>query len=433
MRLLLLYILFFSHWGFAQTWDLNRCIDTALAQNYALSSSQISSRILEENLLENKYRFIPSLNAGMTHGYNWGQTIDPFTNQFASKRVQFNNFFLQSSVSLFSGMRNFYAIRQNKNDLEIEANKRIVEERNLKIDVATAYLQALLNNEVLQISLDHLTLSQNQLNKMDYLVAANKEPQYKLDEIRTEVQRDEVSILMAQNDLNYALLNLQQTLNIPYDSNFRIQLSDTLLPTVLLQTQSTLSLDQFPEVQLSELNMEALEINEKYLTSNLYPSLILSSSIGTGYSANNTEIIGGSVVAKPFDSQLQDNFYQSAILSLRIPIFNQRATTTQLKINQLQKEQQLLDEKQVKLMIERRLEELKLNVRNSIAEYELSQSLLDLMKTNFEHAEIRFDNGKLPYSDYLEVKQRMYEAQSNLVQLKYTSYINQLILQFYMQ
>ncbi len=434
MRLLLLNIVFFSHFSFSQSWNLDQCIDTALTQNYTLASSRINSQIVEENLLENRFRYIPSLNAGLTHGYNWGQTIDPFTNEFATNRVQFNNFFLQSSVSLFAGMRNFYAIRQNKNELEIESNQCLVEERNLKIDVATAYLQTLLNNEVLQISLEHLALSKSQLKKMEYLVESGKETSYKLSEIQAEVHRDEVSILMAQNDLNYSLLNLQQTINVPYDSSFRIQLSDTLLSGLLsLESTALTSVDQFPEVHISELNSAALDINQKYLESSLYPNLTLTSSIGTGYSANNTEIINGTIITKPFDAQLQDNFYQSAILSLRIPIFNQRSTTTQLKINELRKEQQLLDERQVKLKIQRQLEELKMNVRNSIAEYELSLSFFELMKTNFEHAEIQFENGKTPYSDYLEVKQQLYAAQSDLIQLKYRRYINQLILQFYAQ
>lgn len=49
------------------------------------------------------WSFLPNLNAGGTHGYNYGRVIDRFTNTFATDRVRTNNFWLSSNLTLYQG------------------------------------------------------------------------------------------------------------------------------------------------------------------------------------------------------------------------------------------------------------------------------------------------------------------------------------------
>ncbi len=141
MKYCLLFISFISFTSFSQNWSLQQCIDSGVVNNYTIASSQITSSILKEGIVESKSSYIPSLNSGMTHGYNWGQILDPFTNEFAKKQVQYNNFYLRSSVSLFSGMSTRHNIHLQRIDLEQEEYNRILAERDLKINISIAYLQ----------------------------------------------------------------------------------------------------------------------------------------------------------------------------------------------------------------------------------------------------------------------------------------------------
>jgi len=62
-------------------------------------------------------------------------------------------------------------------------------------------------------------------------------------------------------------------------------------------------------------------------------------------------------------------------------------------------------------------------------------SLIAVVKTNevnYENSQIQFKNGIITYSTFLEVKNRLYKAQSNLIQSKYKSKMNELILEFYL-
>jgi outer membrane protein len=430
MRYSLFISMIISFSSFSQNWDLQQCIDSGLVNNYLIQSSQISSAILQEGIVESKMSFIPSLNGGMTHGYNWGQTLDPFTNQFATKRVQYNNFYLRSSVVLFSGMSMRHNLNLQRNDLELEEYNRAITERNLKIDISTAYLQVLLNNEVFEIALDHIELSKNQQSRMQQLLEAQKVTEYKLLEINSQVERDQLTALSAQNDLNYSLLNLQQLINIGYNPSFNIATTDTLL-TQLITPYNELDLNRFDELRMSELSIERLAINEKFVRSNLYPSLTLNGSLGTGYSGNSLISVNGTLETKPLGLQLNDNFYQSAYLSLQVPIFNQRSTKTQLKINQLQVQQSELDQVQRKLLIEGEYNRLMLEISNSQRELESAESLLFLVKLNYQQGEIQFENGKITFSDLQEIKNQLFVAESDVIQAKYRSDMNQLILKFY--
>jgi len=144
------------------TWTLEQCIDSALVNNYAIGTANIKSDIANVQLKNAKYSYLPSLNGGATHGYNWGQTIDPFTNQFATNRVQYNNFYLSSSLVLFSGLQNYYGQKIIEIDWQSQAYNKQIEERNLKIQVATTYLQVLLNNEIYLALKEQLKLTQIQ-------------------------------------------------------------------------------------------------------------------------------------------------------------------------------------------------------------------------------------------------------------------------------
>ena len=70
------------------TWTLERCLEHAFEHNLQLKQSQLGLRQSEIATLTAKGAFLPNLNASSSFGVNIGQTIDPFTNQFATDAVQ---------------------------------------------------------------------------------------------------------------------------------------------------------------------------------------------------------------------------------------------------------------------------------------------------------------------------------------------------------
>ena len=127
--------------------------------------SDIDFSIAEINVRANNLNFLPNLNGNASHGYNWGQTIDPFTNSFATDRVRYNNFYLSSSVTLFSGLQNYYEKKVSSIDKEIILANREIDKRNLTLEILSAYLRIKLNNEFFLLNQKHLSYSQEQVRR----------------------------------------------------------------------------------------------------------------------------------------------------------------------------------------------------------------------------------------------------------------------------
>lgn len=414
-----------------KTWSLEQCIDSALMNNYAIHASNIKLDIASVKVKNARYGYLPSLDGGATHGYNWGQTIDPFTNQFASSRVQYNNFYLSSSLVLFSGLQNYYSQKIVEIDWESQVYNKQIEERNLKIQVATSYLQVLLNDEIYLAYEEQLKLTRVQKERITNLIESEREPKHKLFEILAQEETDKYYILKAQNDLNYSLLLLQQLMNMSYQTNFKITRFDTLSPSKSIN--ESINISSFPELKMSELTIQKQVLSEKSTIGNLFPTLSVNGSLGSGYSENNKYLTPtGELLPKPFSTQVNENFYQSASLTLTIPIFNKNTTGSQIQINKLKLEELKLNIEEQKLDIQNKVERLKMAIENTNSQFLSLKAVTKVSEIYYKNSLTQFENGVITNAKLQEVKNGLFREKSNLIQMKYQIIANNLILEFYL-
>src|SRR5687767_8914718 len=101
-----LQLFLFAQEAFSQEkWTLQKCIDHAMINNIRIKQSELNVELSQEKVIQNKADFLPSLNANSNSFYNFGRTIDRFTNQFVSDRTLNLNFSLSSSITLFNGFQ----------------------------------------------------------------------------------------------------------------------------------------------------------------------------------------------------------------------------------------------------------------------------------------------------------------------------------------
>ncbi len=159
-KIITLLILFpYSLFGQEKVWTLQECINSGFVNNAGIRLAEIDISIANSNLKSTQLNFLPTLNGNVSHGYNWGQTIDPFTNSFATTQVRYNTFYLASSVTLFSGLQNHYEKKINHINLAVNLINEQIEKRNVLIDVLGAYLQVQLNNEIVHLKQKHWLFS----------------------------------------------------------------------------------------------------------------------------------------------------------------------------------------------------------------------------------------------------------------------------------
>lgn len=410
MKITITILIFCAFVSFGQKeWTLQECIDSAWINNPEMQLSNIDFSIAEINVRTNNLNFLPNLNGNASHGYNWGQTIDPFTNSFATDRVRYNNFYLSSSVTLFSGLQNYNEKKVASIDKEIILSNREIDKRNLTLEILSAYLQIKLNNEIVLLNQKHLSYSQEQVRRARLL--ENLEFETKRRRLESEAQEtsDQYELVQSENDLRRSRMLLQLLIGKSPDSKF-----------VLADSISSLAPMYVDEMRVNELRLERNLLQSKQLKGSLLPNLTLNGALGSGYSENNQSLgPNGSLIPKPFGTQLNENFYQSLYVSLSIPIFNGATSYAQIRINEKEYERINIENKQLADQLTNVKLQNQLELNNQQTSLTFAEASFESYKLLFDEASIQYENGVISYYDYLQSKDAFFNAESELIQAKY--------------
>ena len=276
---------------FAQeTWDLQKCISYALDHNIRIRQQEINTKYNNNLLSQSKSDLYPNLSANGSYGASFGRALDQTTYEFTQNQtVQSVNLGLSSSVTIFSGFQKLNTIRQN--ELNLQASLQDLEKlrNDISLNIAAAYLQILLNEELLKVATDQLTVTSQQVERTRALVDAGSVARGNLLEIQSQEAGDEVGVVNAQNNVDISYLTLSQLLELDSVDNFSI-----VIPEIPSIDESTLlysvdeiynaAIGQMPEIRSSEYQLQSSEKGLDIAKGTRSPHVGLSASYGTGYS-----------------------------------------------------------------------------------------------------------------------------------------------------
>lgn len=445
-----------------EEWSLSKCIEYALQNNIQVKQSLLSAELAKDNYEQSIANLLPSLNAGASHSYNWGQRIDPFTNQFATNRVRSNNFGLSSSVTLFSGLQLNNSLKQN--NLDYLASKYDVEkmQNDIALNIATAYLQILFAQELLEVAKNQLLITQQQLERTNKLVAAGVLPEGNLLDLQAQISSDELQIVTAENQLDLAYLNLKQMMDFKGAQEFKIVKPNIVdIPADALAALNpeqifNTAIGSQPEIKSAETQILSADKSLAVAKGGMSPSLTVTGSIGTGYSglsktvtdvtigdptvigvtADSTLVYGSpstdiTTITTPFSDQLDQNFNQNLSFNLNIPIFNgwqNRTAIARAKINRQNSELSL---EAAKNQLRYTIQQAHADAKAALKQYNASLKTVEALIQSLEYAQKRFDVGVLNATDFNETKTRLASAQSDMLRAKYDYIFKLKVLDFY--
>lgn len=417
------------HYTSAQTpWTLQQCLDHAMQQNTQIAMRQFDVQIAEINRKQSNMAFLPSVNGGATHGYNWGQSIDPFTNQFASNRVQTNNFYLSGNWTLFNGFQNYRLMQIAKLDEYASQLNAEVERRNVKMSVTGAYLQSVLNYQMVAIQEKRMSFTKEQRDRLGLMYENKATTQLEYLELVAQFALDSSEYLRLLGEYRISINQLKQILNIQVTENFDIDLNPSINAHLIQFDQNKL---QTPEVDALDVQNEITNMRIDNAKSRLVPTLSVNGSLGTGYSGNNQQLVNGNLQAKPLPVQMQENFYQSAVLNLSIPIFNQGNVNSEIQRNKI--EQQRISQQRIELVndLNYKIEQLKIEITTLQIQIESLKISQSAAQTAFDVAKLKFEAGNIKLIDFLEVQNRLFQTESQLTQAQFQLYFKTEILRMY--
>lgn len=444
-----------------ETWSLEKCVEYALENNLDVRQAELNVKNSQTGVMQSKSQFLPSVNASAYYGYNFGQRIDPFTNQFAQSTVNTGNFNLSANWTLFSGLQNLNTLTQSQYDEKASDFAYKNTQYLTSLAVTTSFLQILFNQETLGVAEKQLEITAQQVSRTKKLVDAGSAPQGSLYDIEAQYAREELAMVNADNQVVLAYLSLKQLLRLPGDFNMQVLVpssydsSSLALPKSLDAVIQT-AYDSYPSIKSNEFALLSAEKQVSLSNGAMVPRLSLSGSLGTGYSGNATDVVGQTfvenrpigfvesskdIVVTPsystqtrtqgFGDQVTNNFNQSLGLSLNIPIFNKmnnRAAVNRAKVNYAIQENNLEKEKQ---KVRQDIEKAYADALAAYKSYMSTEKGLKSLEEAFNYAQKRFDVGMINAVDYNVAKTNLYKAQSDLVKAKFDYIFRMKILDFY--
>lgn len=455
-----------------EVWTLEKCVEYAHSNNIQVKQQLLVAESEKASLLQDKLSMLPSVNGGASHGYNFGQTVDRYTNTFATSRVQTDNFYLGASVTLFDGFQKLNQVKLRKSNVEATRYETDKFMDDMMLNIATGYLQILFYAELEKTAQNQLNATELQSKRLKSLVDAGAMPQGDYFTIEAQKALENSQLIAAQNNLEIAHLTLAQMLDLPTVAGFEIEHPDL---EMINQPALSLSADQIyafaletqPSIKSAESRVKSSEIGLSIAQGGQSPTLVLQGSLGSGYSGAaqvldsytsfRPEINSSTPAAafipgvngqpdqkvyaygatsvystKPFADQVKDNFNRSVALNLNVPIFNGWATRTNISKAKINVENQKYNLDNSKLQLQKTIQQAYADAKAARNNYDAATIGVNAARESFRYADVKFSNGSSNSVDYNNAKKDLEKAESDQLRAKYEFIFKSTVLDFYM-
>ncbi len=417
-----------------KAWTLEECIAHALQNNIRIKQQEIMTQYQQSALEQSKLNLLPTLNGSASHNYAFGRALDETTYEFTeNETVQSNNFYAGSNVTLFHGLVNYNTIQKNK--YQLLASEQDLERfrDDISLSIAMAYLQILLNQELVTATEAQVELTRQQIERTGKLVEAGSVARGNLLDIEAQAAREELQLVNLQNQLTLSLLTLAQMLELPNADDFAVA-----VPVITVDDQAVRGgpLDIYsiaeksrPEILSAEYQLKSAELDLAIARGGRSPRLSLGATASTGYSDKRLKPV--TFEAYPFGEQLNDNLNYGLGFSLNIPIFNGWQVNTGIRNSRLGIENSQYALENTKKELYKSIQQAFTDATGAMKKYNASQKAVASMEEAFRYAEQKLDVGLVTAVEYNQSKTQLLNAQSEMAQAKYEFVFKTKVLDFY--
>ena len=452
--------------GAQNTWDLKRSVEYALANNISVKRQDVQARLAELTLNQSKFGLLPSANVGTSLGLNTGRSIDRTTNQFTTESIFFTGLNFQTNVDLF----NFFSKRNTVegNRYEAEASRASVDKikNDIALNVAAAYLQALLAVEQVNISEVQVKQTAAQLSNTRKLVDAGSIPELNAAELEAQLARDSSTLITAQGNVTRAILTLKALLNVDPGARFEIETPAVeripVEPIAELQPEQVylLALKNLPQQRVNNLRLQSAQKFVAAARGAMYPSISLSASLQTNYSnlknvpdetnaiflAQPIGIVKGSgdtvftrgvdprslrFYASPFGTQFSDNLYNGVGVNISIPLFNGLMAKTGWKRAKLNLVTYELQRDQDNLTLKQDIYTAYTDAITAFEKFNASKKSVETAQKASDYAQKRYDIGLLNTIDLITNQNNLFRAKIEVISAQFDYVFRLKVLEFY--
>ena len=418
-----------------EIWSLERCFEHARSHNLSIKQQRLLADKASNDLRQSYSMLYPNLNASSNQGFNYGRTIDRFTNEFATERVAFQDMYLASELTLFAGFQQINNIRMNlarNTAFRYDADKL---ENDIILSIASAYLQILYFEDMVDVARQQLAVSRQQVERTRILLEGGTVARGALLEIEAQASQEELNLLTAENNLNLSYLELVHLLDLDPAVPFAIEKPALEVDGSFVFYDPTTVINRAmmrePSVLASRSRIEMAEKGLQLYQGERYPRLGFTSYIGTGYSGAARRLENQVPVAIPYRDQVTDNFNLAVQLRLQVPIFNRFQVHTRVQNARIDLETARLAHDQTQNNLNKAIQQAHADAMAALQKYQGTQKSMYAFAESYHYAEQRFSLGMISSIEYNEAKARLARAEVEALQAKYEFLFKVKILEFY--
>ena len=432
IKLILLVALLTSIATFSQKkWTLKECVDEALAKNITIQQNKLSLELQKKEVDIAKGNFLPNLNGSSSGRFGFGSFIDNVSNQRISTDNFNASFDLNSNITIFNGFRNTNTYKQAQLGVESSLLDLKKIENDISLLVVNGYLNVLFAKENLNAARVQSEISKTQIEAAESRFNAGVIPKGDLLNTQSTAASDSQTVIANENNLDLALLNLSQLLQVPY-VGFDVAGIDVGTPSANLFYKNSnyvydKSVERLPEIERAKLDIENAAINIELAKGSYLPTVSVFGNMGSGFSHRFNEIFTNDY----FFKQLNDNLGYSIGVSLNVPIFNRFQTKNRVAQSEIRKKVSETRLESEKLNLKQTIEQSFLDVKTALKTFEASKISLEAQEEAFKNAQESFNFGAMTQFDFDQVRTRLVNAEAALIRSKYDYVFKTKVLQFF--
>ena len=410
-------------------WNLKQCIEYAIEHNLTIKQQEAAKDESAVDLNTAKWSRLPDLNGSASHSFNFGRSLQ-MDNTYQQLNTQNTGLNLSTSIPLFTGMQIPNQIALSKLNLKAAVEDLNKAKEDISIQVTSAYLQVLFNEELAKVAHEQVALSEEMLKQKTAFFKVGKASEAELYEAKSRAAQDQLSAVQADNEYRLALLDLSQLLELPTPEGFGIvspsidEDKDFSILTSPADIYSEALLIK-PSIKAAQYRVEGAQKSIRIAQSGYYPQLSLGAGIATSYYNVSGRENGN------FGAQLRDNFSQYIGLSLNIPIFNRFSTRNQVRKARIQQTTLNWQLEDAKKALYKEIQQAYYNAVNAESKFESSRTADEAAKASFNLMKEKYANGKATSTEFNEARTNWLKAVSDRIQAKYDYLFRTKILDFY--
>ncbi|MFD2148763.1 TolC family protein [Mucilaginibacter antarcticus] len=294
---------------------------------------------------------------------------------------------------------------------------------DLVLSVVTDYLQILTNQDLVTAAKQQIDIANQTLTRSDISFKVGNQTLADISQSKAQVSTANFNLTTTQNQLDLSLLILKQYMEMDPYAPIEVERPDisklTNIQTVydaneVVRTALTVN----PDIRLSEFQQKTYQQAIKIAKGSYYPTVSLYGGLASSYSDRlNQKVIGQTAITQqigivqatnqsvvtsfnqsiygPYSafSQIRDNFNQNIGLSIRIPIFNQFNTRTNVRKAELNLQNAQLSTQIAKNNLSKTIIQAVFDLQSAEKQYQSATQTFEANKDALNVTKQRYDVG----------------------------------------